>query len=396
MAGAARATAILQSPKNVLPLGGEEVGREQPAGLLVHRLDVGLVVGDLEVVVGVEGPRPGPRIRGSAPGAPVGPTAALTGGNSRRRVNKVGLRDITGVLSRYFVLGYFVPAFFTLLALSQWLTSAFIPDHHERLGTQTQVLVLGGGALLAGLVLLGLRYPVIRIFEGYPLEFGPLRRLRRPLIWLQGKSFDRLDRIRKDNNSPRRATAIRLIDRRFHKDRARLLPTRLGNALRAAENYPYTRWGLDGVAAWPRIDALLSEREQELHGNAMSDLAFFLNGSIGALLAGLIFIADEAANAPIRVRYGALYAVPFLLAYVLYRAAIGAAERLGTERRASIDLHRRELYTRLGVRSPASFSEERTRIAPAVNQCLLYRVAIPDEYAAASQLQGKEANEGGR
>jgi hypothetical protein len=277
----------------------------------------------------------------------------------------MGLRDVTGVLSRYFVLGYFVPAFFSFFALSQILSSAFIPDKYERLTTQNQVLVLGGSALFAGLVLLGLRYPVIRLFEGYPLEFGLLRRFRTPFIKLQRRSFDRLDRIRKDVASSRRATAMRLLDRRFHKDRARLLPTRLGNALRAAENHPYTRWGLDGVAAWPRIDALLSEREQELHSNAMSDLAFFLNGAVGALVAGVILIADEAANVPIRARYGALYAAPFILAYVLYRAAIGAAERLGTERRASLDLHRRELYTRLGVRSPASFSEERTKIAPA-------------------------------
>ena len=28
------------------------------------------------------------------------------------------------------------------------------------------------------------------------------------------------------------------------------------------------RWGLDSVAAWPRIDMLLSEREAELQANA--------------------------------------------------------------------------------------------------------------------------------
>ncbi len=302
----------------------------------------------------------------------------------------MGLRDVTGVLSRYFVLGYFVPAFFTLFVLSQLMTNAFLPDVYERLKTQNQVLVIGAGALLVGLVLLGLRYPIVRIFEGYPLEFGPLRSLRGPLVALQRRSFERLAQIQNNKHDPRRSTAARLLDRRFHKDPARLLATRFGNAMRAAENYSYTRWGLDSVAVWPRIDPLLSAREQELHANALSDLAFFLNGTIGSLITAVVLVADEIANATLRPRYGWAYAVPLVLAYLLYRAAIGAAERLGTERRASIDLHRRELYARLGVRAPTTFTEERERIAPSVNRLFLYRVPIPDTYAAAPTTEQEE------
>jgi hypothetical protein len=293
----------------------------------------------------------------------------------------MGLGEITGVLSRYFVLGYFVPAFFSLLALSQLLSTAAFPHEYLQLSTQNQTLLLGGAALFTGLVLLGLRYPLIRVFEGYPLEFGPLRPLRQPFIRLQSRSFDRLDRIRANPSAPGRAVAIRLLDRRFHKDRARLLPTRLGNAFRASENYSYTRWGLDGVAAWPRIDALLSDREVELHTNAMSDLAFFLNSTIGAVIVGIALALDEITHTPLEPRYAFAYVAPFLLAYALYRAAIGAAERLGTERRASIDLHRHELYNRLGLRSPHNFREERSTLAPAINQCLLYRKQIPDDLA---------------
>lgn len=293
----------------------------------------------------------------------------------------MGLRDVTGVLSRYFVLGYFVPTFFTLSALSRLVTEAMLPEVYARLTEQHQLLVLGAGALLIGLVLLGLRYPIIRIFEGYPFEFGPLRRLRGPLIAWQRRSFERLARIRDDEDDPRRSTAARLLDRRFPQDPQRLLPTRFGNAMRAAENYSYTRWGLDSVAVWPRIDPLLSPREQDLHAHALSDLAFFLNGTIGSLITTLVILGDEIANAPVRPAYGWAYATPLVLAYVLYRFAVGAAERLGTEQRASIDLHRRELYARLGIREPITFTEEREHIAPAVNRLFLYREPIPDVYA---------------
>jgi hypothetical protein len=300
----------------------------------------------------------------------------------------MGLRDVTGVLSRYFVLGYFVPAFVTLFALSRFLTNDLLPASFEELSDQNRLLVVGAGALIVGLVLLGLRYPIIRIFEGYPLEMGPLRVLRQPFVWLQQRSYDRLAEVRDDENSPNRSAAARLLDRRFHQNRNRLLPTRFGNAFRAAENYPYTRWGLDGVAVWPRIDAMLTDREQELHANAMSDLAFFVNLTLGALLIGVLALVDAGLNSPLVGWQWLWYVVPFLVAYFLYRAAIGAAERLGTERRASIDMHRRELYERLGVTEPAA-GEER-KVASAVNRFLLYGRELPAAYRTAEkEIEGR-------
>jgi hypothetical protein len=203
--------------------------------------------------------------------------------------------------------------------------------------------------------------------------------LRGPLVRLQQRSYDRLANIRDDEDSPSRSVAARLLDRRFHESRDRLLPTRFGNALRAAENYSYTRWGLDGVAVWPRIDAMLSDREQELHTNAMSDLSFFVNGTLGALVIGVVVLVDAVLNSSLDGWEWLWYVGPFVAAYLLYRAAIGSAERLGTERRASIDVHRGELYERLGVVDVNSHNDERN-VASAVNQFLLYGRRIPDAY----------------
>ncbi len=297
----------------------------------------------------------------------------------------MGLGDVTGVLSRYFVLGYFVPAFVTLFLMSRLLTEDLLPGSFEDLSERGQLVVVGAGALIVGLVLLGLRYPIIRILEGYPLDLGPLGLLGGPLVRLQQWSYDRLAKRRDDENSPKRSSAARLLDRRFHKTRDRLLPTRFGNAFRAAENYSYTRWGLDSVAVWPRIDAMLTERETELHTNAMSDLAFFVNGTLGALAVGIVTLVDAALNSPLEGSEWLWYITPFVVAYLLYRAGIGAAERLGTERRASIDVHRRELLERLGVMEGNSTQEER-KIASAVNQLLLYGRELPDAYRRRESL----------
>jgi hypothetical protein len=289
----------------------------------------------------------------------------------------VGLGDLTGVLSRYYLVGYWVPSFVATGSLALLLPTNSLPDEYVALGWSAKFLVLGFIALPLGLALLGLQYPVTRLFEGYVFErqvFARrgLRHLRSGLVWLQAKSYDRDQRIRDDEQEKMgaRTAAARRLDWRFPSERARLLPTRFGNAYRASENYSFTRYGLDTVAIWPRVDGLLSEQERELHTNAASDLAFFMNGSLWAVIVGVVFAAEAAFE-------WWEYPIPFLAGYLLYRASIGAVERLGTERRSSIDLHRLELYERLGIRRPATLTEERSGQALAVNRFLLWGEPIP-------------------
>jgi hypothetical protein len=59
------------------------------------------------------------------------------------------------------------------------------------------------------------------------------------------------------------------------------------------------------------------------------------------------------------------------VAYALYRMSIGPAVRRGAVVRASIDVHRLEVYEKLGIRKPSSFSDER-ELGKAVGQLLLY------------------------
>jgi hypothetical protein len=150
----------------------------------------------------------------------------------------------------------------------------------------------------------------------------------------------------------------RRLERMFPPAKGYLLPTRLGNVLRSFEYHSDVRWGLSGLAAWPRVAALLTDRERDLHADAETDFMFFVNCSAcSALLVPTLAIGRWGAAPPL---WGPGPSVAAALAsYGLYRAAVIAAVSWGTEVRASLDLHRLELYQRLGVRSPASFSDER-------------------------------------
>jgi hypothetical protein len=289
----------------------------------------------------------------------------------------MGLGDITGVFSRYFVVGFFLPAYVWLIVLWKAASSAFIPNVLEHYKEPTQLLILGAVALVAGLALSGCNYLITRAFEGYPLlrfrRWPVVKLIPRTAIAAQRFRFDRLSRVRDGQTSlpADRAEAAWILDRFYPGDANDLLPTRLGNAIRAFERYSNVRWGLDGVTIWPRIDALLGEDERGIHVDAKIDLYVFLNGALGGFVVGVCLVVDKSVNVPQPALHWPLYVLPFAVGYVLYRAALPPAANWGDAVRASIDVHRLELYEKLGVRAPLSFSDEK-KMAVRVNQALLY------------------------
>lgn len=306
---------------------------------------------------------------------------------------------MTGVFSRYFVVGFFLPAYAGLIAL--WLSASgeFLPDALQRHTEGTQLAILGAVGLMLALLLSGLRYPITRLAEGYPLV--QLRRWRitrwipHSAIRLQRVRFDRLEAARRDESKSDadRGAAYGKRDRLFPRSVTRLLPTQLGNVMRAYESHAKDRWGLDGVLLWPHFQALMSDAERDRITDAETDLRVFLNGSFVAVGVGICLIVDRATNDPELGAAWFLFGIPFVVAYLLYRWSIGPATIRGAYVRASCDLHRLEVYSRLGIRRPESFTDER-QLATRVNQLLCYgRPYLDDAFwqvdaTAANQEQG--------
>jgi hypothetical protein len=292
-------------------------------------------------------------------------------------------RDVAGVFSRYFIVGFFLPAFFALVALTQSLSSAALPNIYEQYGDGTRLALVGGAALLLGLVLLGLNYQILQAFEGYPLQARKDGWYARSLYeFLHGRELERysaLVAIRDSEDAPAgdRADAAWRINYRFSDD---LMPTSFGNAVRSFERHARVRWGLNSISAWPRIEMLLTEQQREIETNARGEVAFFVNGCLLAAIVGVLLVIDEALAGVTALLLAWVYLVPFVLAYAFYRWAVGAAVRWGNAVRATIDLRRFELYDLLGLRAPGTFTEERETLAPALNRCLLYGDPLPDEF----------------
>jgi hypothetical protein len=350
----------------------------------------------------------------------------------------MALKDVAGVFSAYFVVGFFAPAFFAIVAVVQVLDVSSISDDYDQAGAAAQLLVQGGIALLLALVLSGLHYPVLRLFEGYPLkrfrDVEPFAWLYRAMVGRWEKRYDKLESVRRQSQPSKQRTAAAQQLARYFPDRQGLMPTRFGNAIRSFERHPRERYGLDGVTIWPRVELLLSDQERQVVSQGETDVAFFVNTTLLLPVVGTVLFVDAIVDGRLNASWWAalallffaawpflnampllggvvaavgldalandglgglgtplwlVYVLPFVGAWGTYRAAVGAALRWGSPVRAAFDLHRIELYRRLGVKLPMGPSEE-TDTARFVNRMLLYGEPIPPELRTSGGEEGNE------
>jgi hypothetical protein len=212
----------------------------------------------------------------------------------------MGLRDITGVFSRYFIVGFFLPMFFTLLLLDISVYNGALPRPYQGLDYQNRIFAIGGAALFIGLLLLGLRHPIWKLFEGAGEE--------RP--------------------SARRVTVLGKLTKSYRK---------------AGQE----RWGLDVPKAWPLLSSLLTSGEHDLDVDLETDARLFFNGCIGALGIAAYWLVELVWRGRYWVAPVAL--LPLAVAYLLYLIGVVAASRWYEQKLAAAALHRLELYERLGL-----------------------------------------------
>jgi hypothetical protein len=236
-------------------------------------------------------------------------------------------------------------------AIDQWIAD-------RPVGVQ---LALAVGALIAvvvsGLAIQRLSLGVIRMLEGYwPVALEAPRRLltsrwTRRLERAEARYQQLRGRIASSDGIPadaRRLAALELRLRRMPSDPRTVMPTALGNRLRAAEQRPQHKYGLDAVRCWPQMWLLLPDNARGDIGEARAEL----DGATAVWTWGALFIVwtPWAWWAPIAA---------LAVCSAAYGAALRASELLGTLVEAAFDLYRGELYRALGLTRPSDPVEER-------------------------------------
>lgn len=138
------------------------------------------------------------------------------------------------------------------------------------------------------------------------------------------------------------------------------LPTRLGNALLAAESYPgdEQRWGIDAVFWWPRLYLILPDSARDQVDNARASLDQLVVLTMLSAAFGVVSLALSCAGLNLAVGLGCA-AGALLLSRSSYLAAVTAAAVFGDLVRSSYDLFRGDLLGKLGWPMPPTLAAER-------------------------------------
>lgn len=286
------------------------------------------------------------------------------------------LDRVSGLFNRRFLVSCWFPAFFALLlallpqvsvwgwteAWRRWVQLAPGQDY-TGIGS-LQLWLLAGMLVLVSLVaylLNVLARSIAHLYEGYA---WPLFLRRWVVRWVR-RRWERLRQARAE--SARAGDTVRyarLQERLFYEYPAEadlLLPTRLGNVLRAAEGYSGSVYGMDGPFWWPRLWPLLPDGQREAIEDALATMMAVLNLSL-LLLPTTVYVTVYLALCPIPWRaawaVGAFLAGG-LLSWLCHHGAVLQARAYGQQVRVAIDLYRAKLFTALHVPVPSTPGEER-------------------------------------
>lgn len=255
-----------------------------------------------------------------------------------------------------------------------------------------------GGAASFTLAVLGLSIvfayasrPIYQFLEGYSMP----RWMARPLLRRSQRRFLRLSALEQRGSALQQQQATEDL-KAFPERLDLLMPTRLGNALKAMESYGVTRFGLDSQTFWYELQAVAHDRIRQSTEETRAAVDFFISSVAHlSLLSLATFALLPVADQPLAAL--AVAAAAGLLAPGAYGQAVRNVGEWRWAVQALVNTSRPALAEALALSLPASFSAERelwTSVSGLVHHGahddylkVLDPRRVPSEVVAASGVQ---------
>ncbi len=162
----------------------------------------------------------------------------------------------------------------------------------------------------------------------------------------------------------------------YPKEKRRILPTRLGNALRRYEDSAGLPYGLDALTVAPHISLVAKPDHRAYVDDTRQQLDLTVRMCVLSLLAAAISVALLLDDGP----WLLLALAPYTVAYLSYRGAIASAHSYGSALQTMLDLDRFTLYDELRVAKPRDANTERQHNAGLMSLLARKRVDFDYEY----------------
>lgn len=238
----------------------------------------------------------------------------------------------------------------------------------------TRIGVAGGVILLfvsaaISLTLQPLQFRLVQLFEGY-WSSPRLAWAFRLGVEMQRRRFDRLaDRTVaavSDNELDQHLARARrdeareaLLTRLPARDH--LLPTALGNVLRAMEERAGARYGIESIAIWRRLYPVLPEKHAQTLEDEVTqlDVSIRLSATWLATAIGLLaFVMRDPTATWSNWRWLVVIGLVFVAAWLSYRSAIESALAHSSDVEVTLDLYRDLLLDASRMAPAATLGEE--------------------------------------
>ena len=245
---------------------------------------------------------------------------------------------------------------------------------------------------------------IIQLYEGYSWPSfisKPLKGMTASSLAIRKKNISAVLNIIDSKQSAKDLTLIELIEFGEKQEKARyeymaieglapldnqsLLPTRLGNVLRASEIYSMEKYSIPGIMLWPRLLQLLPKELKEQIEEEFNKLTFTINSSLLSYSIGILSLSVGIIRLPCQIwrsitfcsqdkhlnffergfnniapsEYLIIGLLFLVVGYIAYCASIPVAQSFGSLIRTSYDLYRFELLRKLNHRLPKSIVEEK-------------------------------------
>ena len=144
-----------------------------------------------------------------------------------------------------------------------------------------------------------------------------------------------------------------------------VMPTELGNRLRAAETYSFLRYNLDAAVIWPRLQETLPDKYASRLGEAKMNMDLMLVLTTLALIFGVVWGGVFFAVPDAALAVHKWWAAPIVLlagigiARVAYLNAAQSALSYGELLKTSFDLYRWEVLKSLHLDLPLDLESEK-------------------------------------
>jgi hypothetical protein len=232
-------------------------------------------------------------------------------------------------------------------------------------------IVISAASIAIAVSLQPLQFRLVQLMEGYWPSWFPAF-LAQFGVWVENRRRERLlDRLTSPTDlksgtativaDERAQTAESQLRQRF-PSKDRLLPTALGNALRASEDSVGQRYGLQSVVIWPRLFHLLPERVRSGMDDEVTQLDVSVRLAFTWTLAGVtgsIVLLDDVSALVKNPLWIIVVLAIFILARLSYQSAVESAIAQGVDLEVAIDLYRARVIDAMRLYPTESLEAER-------------------------------------